>query len=86
MKKENWKIGRQGTVVTDSEEGFRDNTGHYGKEAKEYYTWREKDARLIASAPKLLEALKIYLNAGSKEQRKEASVIAKKVINEIEKP
>lgn len=38
------------------------------------------NAKLIASAPDLLEALQIYLNAGSKEQRREASIIAKKAI------
>ena len=39
------------------------------------------NAKLIAAAPDLLEALQIYLNAGSKEQRQEASIIAKKAIN-----
>jgi hypothetical protein len=39
------------------------------------------NAKLIAAAPELLEALEIYLNAGSKDQRKEASIIAKKAIN-----
>ena len=37
--------------------------------------------KLIVAAPELLEALQIYLNAGSKDQRREASVIAKKAIN-----
>ena len=36
--------------------------------------------KLEAGAPDLLEALQIYLNAGSKEQRREASIIAKKAI------
>jgi hypothetical protein len=38
------------------------------------------NAKLITAAPNLLEALQIYLNAGSKEQRHEASIIAKKAI------
>ena len=38
------------------------------------------NAKLIAAAPDLLEALQTYLNAGSKEQRRQASVIAKKAI------
>jgi hypothetical protein len=38
------------------------------------------DAYIIAAAPDLLNALQIYLNAGSKDQRKSASIIAKKAI------
>lgn len=38
------------------------------------------NARLIAAAPELLEALEIYLMAGHKEARREASVIAKAAI------
>lgn len=48
-----------------------------------YSDWREvtqANAKLIASAPDLLEALQIYLNADSKKQRREASIIAKKAI------
>jgi hypothetical protein len=41
--------------------------------------WIE-NAKLIAAAPELLEALKIYLNAGCKQQRHDASVIAKLAI------
>ncbi len=40
----------------------------------------QANAKLIESAPDLLEALQVYLNAGSKEQRRDASVIAKKAI------
>lgn len=45
--------------------------------------WKEvtqANAKLICAAPDLLEALQVYLNAGSKEQRRDASVIAKKAI------
>ena len=63
---ENWKVGKNKmAVVTDSEEGFKESTGHAGEYAKKYYggnlvcesIWREKDAHLIAAAPKMLEAL-----------------------------
>lgn len=63
---ENWKIGKNRmTVVTDSDDGLKESTGHSGKEAKKYYggnlicesIYREKDAKLIAAAPKMLEAL-----------------------------
>ena len=45
--------------------------------------WKEitqANAKLICAAPDLLEALQVYLNAGSKEQRRDASVIAKQAI------
>ena len=35
---------------------------------------------IATSRKELFEALQIYLNAGSKEQRREASIIAKKAI------
>ncbi len=65
-KIEIWKVGKKGTtVVTESEEGLKESTGHAGKGAKEYYggnlvcesIYRSKDAHLIAAAPKMLEAL-----------------------------
>ncbi len=63
---ENWKIGKiKGAVITDSNEGFKESTGHAEEEAKEYYggnlvcesIWREKDVFVIASAYKMLDAL-----------------------------
>ena len=62
----NWKVGKNKmTVVTDSDDGLKESTGHAGEDAKKYYggnlicesIWREKDAHLIAAAPKMLEAL-----------------------------
>ena len=44
------------------------------------YSRRKENAKLIAAAPDLLNALKVYLDAGSKDQRMEASIIAKKAI------
>ena len=46
----------------------------------DYKDVTQANAKLICAAPDLLEALQIYLNAGSKEQRRDASVIAKKAI------
>ena len=63
---ENWKVGKNRmTVVTDSDNGLKESTGHAGNYAKKYYggnlicesICREKDAHLIAAAPKMLEAL-----------------------------
>jgi hypothetical protein len=63
---ENWKVGRhRNTVVTDSDKGLKESTGHAGEDAIKYYggnlicesIWREKDAHLISSAPRMLEAL-----------------------------
>jgi len=47
-----------------------------------YYSHNKMMAntQLVSAAPDLLDALQIYLNAGSKDQRKEASVIAKAAI------
>lgn len=52
-------------------------TTTYGTDWKEV---TQANAKLISAAPDLLEALQVYLNAGSKEQRRDASVIAKKAI------
>jgi hypothetical protein len=66
IKMENWKVGKNRmTVVTDSYDGLKESTGHAGEDAKKHYggnlicesIWREKDAKLIASAPQMLEAL-----------------------------
>jgi len=60
--KENWKPGKTGgCVVTDTEKGFREGTGHTDKE---YYGGnlicesiaRNKDVRLISATPDLLNA------------------------------
>lgn len=65
MKKENWSIGKTaGCVITDTDDGFEDTTGHKDP-TKEYYggtliaesIHRKKDAVLIAAAPDMLEAL-----------------------------
>ena len=45
---------------------------------------QEGNARLIAAAPDLLEALKMYLIAGHKEARRAASVVAKAAIAKAE--
>ena len=45
-----------------------------------YLERAEANAKLIAAAPDLLNALQTYLNAGSKEQRRQASILAKKAI------
>lgn len=42
------------------------------------------NARLIAAAPELLAALRVYLQAGHKEARREASAIAKAAIAKAE--
>lgn len=55
------------------------NDFHHGLE-------NEYNAKLIAAAPDLLNALKVYLNAGCKEQRRKASVIAKKAIKKALEP
>lgn len=44
----------------------------------------EANANLIAAAPDLFEALKVYLNAGSKDARRAASVQAKAAIAKAE--
>jgi hypothetical protein len=62
---ENWSVGKTGTVITDSIEGFKNKTGHSGEDAKKYYggtlicesVWREKDSHLISAAPDMLRAL-----------------------------
>lgn len=45
---------------------------------------RAEDATLAAAAPGLLEALKLYLMAGHKEARHQASVVAKTAIAKAE--
>jgi len=71
---ENWKVGKNKmTVVTDSDNGLKESTGHAGDDAKKYYggnlicerIYREKDAYLIAAAPKMLEALQNLENDAS---------------------
>jgi len=58
-----WKAGRQGTVVTDSVEGFLKASGHlnegyYGGKALICESvWRPKDAQLISAAPDMLRLL-----------------------------
>lgn len=47
-------------------------------------TASEADALLYAAAPELLEALKLYLMAGHKEARHQASVVAKAAIDKAE--
>jgi len=67
MKIETWsKAKTGGAVITDTSDGFRENSGHSGKEANEYYggsliaesIWRAKDVALISAAPELLKCLK----------------------------
>lgn len=61
---ENWKVGKNGCVVTDNPEGFSETTGHTGAVNIEYYggtlvcesIWKSKHAKLIAAAPDLLNA------------------------------
>ena len=63
MKKENWSIGKtDNVVVTDTVEGFVEETGHldqfYGGQALICESvYRKKDAYLISAAPDMLEAL-----------------------------
>lgn len=61
--KGNWGVGRPGTVVTDSVEGFETATGHIDEK---YYQgkalicesiYKPDDAKLIAAAPEMLESL-----------------------------
>lgn len=74
---------------------FRDNADHglltrclkwarkvIGREhhASWFKSLDHPDALLIAAAPDLLAALELYLTAGHKEARREASVIAKAAI------
>ena len=68
---ENWSKGKAGgTVITDTPDGFPENSGHIGTDAHKYYggalvcesIWRKKDVALISAAPDLLEALKNITN------------------------
>ena len=59
-----WRLGIEGTVVSDSDENIT-ASGGIGKESTDYYggnliceTVSKGNAKLIASAPELLEALK----------------------------
>ena len=62
--KGNWKIGRPGTVVTDSKEEFPEDNSD-GRSSLEYYggyliaesILKKADAKLIAAALDLLGAL-----------------------------
>ncbi len=58
-----WSVGIAGTVVTDNGEGFSYSTGHsettyYGGFLIAESICKNADAKLIAAAPDLLEALK----------------------------
>lgn len=57
-----WKVGRKGTVVTDSEDGFEGQSGYidydyYGGVLIAESILKQEDAKLISAAPELLECL-----------------------------
>lgn len=66
--KGNWKVGSNPmTVVTDNGEGFPQNTGHddtgyYGGYLIAESILKTPDAKLIAAAPDLLDAIVFCLN------------------------
>lgn len=69
-----WKVDVSYNIVDD--DGFGIAQIHGIKNESEWVY----NSKIIAAAPDLLDALQTYLNAGSKEQRKEASIIAKAAI------
>jgi hypothetical protein len=74
-----WKIGNSELSVIEPNKGLI--IAYVGSRNELSIEEQKSNAKIIAAAPELLEALQIYLNAGCKNQRRDASVIAKKAIN-----
>lgn len=95
--KENWKVGRTGCVVTDNPEGYSERTGHTGTDNIEYYggtlvcesIHKPEQAKLIAAAPDLLNAIQYYFDVlsevnGENWARKPDHVL-KKMLDAVKK-
>lgn len=95
---EKWSIGKRGRcVITDTPDGLPEESGHSGTKAYEYYggalvaesIWRDKDVKLIAAAPDLLEYLQICVGDIERSPRKftkqEKLSIARKAIEKATK-
>ncbi len=95
---ETWTKGKTGgCVVTNTNEGFSENTGHSGIDARKYYggslicesIYREKDIALISAAPDLLDACltakAIYESLGINENSRIGGDQYKKLLQAISK-
>ena len=79
MDEETWEMARFKSVYVLGKE----NRSEYIRrriESDEDYKDTEYNINLRKAAPELFKALQIYLNAGCKNQRRDASIIAKKAI------
>lgn len=89
MDYEKWSVGKERmTVITDSEAGLSEATGHAGKDAKMYFggnlicesIYREKDVHIIASSQVMLEALENLENDNNQIPEKAWNMVQSAII------